>query len=89
MRTRSRSPKKAKDEQIFPIRVRVKVPEEGYGQQYVEIQEWLIENAGRDNFAWNADSVPGIDASAFYFYDLEIAVRFIERFGLSLVEWSQ
>jgi len=41
MRTRSRSPKKAKVEQAFPIRIRVKVPEDGYGQQYIEMQEWL------------------------------------------------
>ena len=88
MRTRARSHKKAKDEKAFPIRIRVKVPENGYGNQYAEIHEWLLEHAGRDNFAWNADSVPGIDASAFYFYDLEIAVRFMDRFGLNLVEWE-
>ncbi|MBS9719048.1 hypothetical protein ACFFUT_09595 [Pseudohalocynthiibacter aestuariivivens] len=89
MRTRSRSPKKAKDERAFPIRIRVKVPEDGYGRQYIEMQEWLLEHAGRDNFAWNSDSVPGIEASAFYFNDLAIAVRFMDRFGLRLVEWSQ
>ncbi|MBS9718954.1 hypothetical protein ACFFUT_12515 [Pseudohalocynthiibacter aestuariivivens] len=33
MRTRSRSPKKAKVEQAFPIRIRVKVPEDGYNLQ--------------------------------------------------------
>ncbi|MBS9718956.1 hypothetical protein ACFFUT_12505 [Pseudohalocynthiibacter aestuariivivens] len=39
MKTRSRSPKKAKNERAFPIRIRVKVPEDGHEQVSYKVYE--------------------------------------------------
>lgn len=84
MRTKSRSARKKKDQLEFPIRIRVMVPEMGYGVLYNEIREWLEEHAGRGNFAWHSDMQPGADASAFYFKDARLIQPFLDRFGLEL-----
>ena len=88
MSTRSRSPKKREDELRFPIRVRIKVPEQGFGPRYDAMLSWLDENVGRGNYAWNADSLPGLDATAIYFFDPAPIAPFIKAMGLELVGWD-
>ena len=85
MRSKNRSPKKRDDELRFPIRIRVTVPEDGFGPRYDAIQQWLEEHVGRGNYAWNADSRPGVDASAVYFFDPAFVAPFIEAKELELV----
>jgi len=84
MRTKSCSSKKRKDEQEFPIRVRVLTPELGYGKQYDEIYKWLEEHAGRGNFAWHSDTIPGADASAVYFKEAGLVQPLLDKFRLVL-----
>ncbi len=87
MATRSRSPKKAADEKYFPIRVRVQVPEEGFGHTLYEIHNWLDAHAGRGCWGWNADNVlsrDSRDATAFYLLDEQLIAPFIEAFDLEL-----
>lgn len=87
MATRSRSPKKAADEKYFPIKVRVLVPEEGFGHKIDEMHTWLNDRAGRSRWGWNADNVlsrGARDAMSFYLLDEQLIVPFIEAFGLEL-----
>ncbi len=89
MATRSRSPKKAADEKYFPIKVRVLVPEEGFGYRLHEIHNWLDAHAGRGRWGWNADSVlsrGSRDATSFYMLDEQLIAPFIEAFDLELAQ---
>lgn len=83
-RTRSPSPQKRRDELRFPVRIRIEVPKEGFGRQLDEMHLWLTNNAGRDGYAWHADTLPGVDASAVYLRDEWLVGSFVERFGLKL-----
>jgi len=84
-RTRSPSPQKRRDEQRFPVRIRIEVPEEGFGRQLDEMHQWLTDNAGRDGFAWHADTLPGLDASAVFLRDERLVGTFVQQFDLKLV----
>lgn len=89
MATRSRSPKKAADEKYFPIRVRVRVPEEGFGHRLYDIHNWLNAHAGLGCWGWNADNVlsrGSRDATSFYFQDEQLIAPFIEKFSLELAK---
>lgn len=89
MATRSRSPKKAADEKYFPIRVRVQVPEEGFGQKMDRMFTWLNTHAGSGRWGWNADNVlsrGARDAMSFYLLDEQLIAPFIESFGLELAQ---
>jgi hypothetical protein len=88
MKTRSRSPKKHRDEKTFPIRVRVVVPELGYGKRYSEMHQWLDAHAGKTGYAWHSDTLPGLDATAIFFKDVGLAQLFVEAFGLELAHWA-
>ena len=81
--SRSRSPKKINDEAGFPIRIRVLVPEAGFGYQLDEMYDWLKRRTGND-FSINADSLPGVDAMSIYLRDLEVGKEFVERFKVTL-----
>ncbi|MBL1437669.1 MAG: hypothetical protein COB08_015880 [Rhodobacteraceae bacterium] len=80
--SRSRSPKKTDDEAGFPIRIRVLVPEAGFGIHLDEMYDWLKRRTEND-FAINADSLPGTDAMSIYLRDWGIGKEFVERFGLA------
>ncbi len=84
MRTRSRNLKKRADEQAFPIRVRVLVPELGYDRRYNEMHDWLELHVGRGGYAWHSDTLPGVDASAVCFRDAAHVEAFLEAFELEL-----
>lgn len=85
MPNRARSPLKRNAERKFPIRVRVKTPELGYGLKLDAIHHWLRLELGGENFAWTSDSQPGHDASAIYLPNIEIAHRLVEKFDLELL----
>ncbi|WP_299661495.1 hypothetical protein [uncultured Ruegeria sp.] len=89
MATRSKSPKKAADEKFFPIRVRIQVPEEGFGPKMGLMFAWMNEHAGRGRWGWNADMVLSTahrDASSLYLMDAELIAPFLSTFGLQLAE---
>ncbi|WP_162947024.1 hypothetical protein [Ruegeria sp. EL01] len=87
MTTRSRSRKKTADENYFPIRIRVRVPEEGLGRRLDEMTLWLDENAGRGRWGWNADcvlSTKSRDAASIYLMDPGLVAPMIRAFDLEL-----
>ncbi len=79
--SRSRSPKKTNDEAGFPIRIRVLVPEAGFGSQLDEMYDWLKKRTKND-YAINADSLPGRDAMSIYLRDLQVAIELVRHFKL-------
>lgn len=85
MRSRSRSRLKNNAERKFPVRVRVKCPETGYGLQYDDIYHWLQREVGPGNYVWTSDNQPGFDASAIFLRNLDDATRLVERFELELL----
>lgn len=85
--SRHGTPKQRADRQRFPIRIRIKTPELGFGKQLHEIHEWLRINAGQDGHAMHSTSLPGLDASTVYFLDVGIAAEFMDAFDVELAEW--
>ncbi len=89
MATRSRSRKKVSDEKLFPIRIRVQVPQEGFGHKIDDIHAWLNEHAGRGRWGWNADNVlsrVSRDAVSFYLLDAGLIAPLIDTFSLDLAQ---
>jgi hypothetical protein len=69
-------------ERYFPVRVRVAVPQNGFGTQFDAMHAWLMAQVGRDAFWVGASSGPGLsDAALFYFLDVETAKAFVDRFA--------
>lgn len=85
MSNRARSPLKRNAERKFPIRIRVKVPETGFGPKLADMHRWLNEECGSDGYVWASDSQPGHDATAIFLTDTETASRLVEAFGLELL----
>ena len=46
---------------------------------------WLEENVWRSSFAWNAENLPGVDATAIYFDDPAPIFPVIEALSLELI----
>lgn len=82
----SRSPRAERDRRLFPIRLRVRVPEGGFGRQLDEMYVWLKKEAGPDGYAIHAAMLPGIDAVAIYLNDPALVKPLIEAHGLELVQ---
>ena len=86
------------DDRFFPVRVRIAVPQGGFGEQLNVMPGWLNMHAGRGNFAIHSapndlNAITGVersrvDAALFYFMDVSVARAFVERFacGLALVQ---
>ena len=85
---RRSTPARITDDRFFPVRVRITVPQGGFGEQLNLMYGWLNMHAGRGNFAiHSAPNDLGIDAALFYFMDVSVSKAFVERFacGLALV----
>ncbi|HTQ33343.1 MAG TPA: hypothetical protein VMI30_04155 [Stellaceae bacterium] len=69
-------------ERQFPVRVRVAVPEGGFGRQLAVMHDWLDEVCGEAGWASAPAGLTGIvnDAVAFYFDDTGLAQAFVNRF---------
>ena len=86
--SRSRSPKKQLDEKQFPIRMRVLVPEEGFGVSLDELHDWLRLRTN-NKFAIHSDSLPGVDAMSIYLNDLTVLAELNNRFDLPFASTSR
>jgi hypothetical protein len=65
----------------FPVRVKVLVPEGGFGVQFSHyIYAWLDSEVGRANYAQHPARMFGARALAYHFRDVELARRFLEAF---------
>jgi hypothetical protein len=90
------------DDRYFPVRVRIAVPQGGFGEQLNLMYGWLNMHAGRGNFAIHSapndlnavlNAITGVErsrvgAALFYFMDVSVARAFVERFacGLAVVQ---
>jgi len=68
-------------ERRFPVRIRLGVPPEGFGQRYSELTGWLDANCGADGWAVTPSGVRGVlnDAISIYFADATLANAFVAR----------
>lgn len=68
-------------ERRFPVRVRVAVPEGGFGQRIDGMRRWLDDNCGADGWAMTPAGLRGVvnDAVAIYFADAALAAAFVAR----------
>ena len=72
-------------ERYFPVRVRIAVPVDGFGEQLNVMHGWLNMHAGRGNFAiHSAPNDLGMDVAFFHFVDISVAKAFVERFACGL-----
>ena len=79
---RRSSPQRRIDDEAFPVRVKLLVPEGGFGRQLTDLHAWLDREAGRGNYAFHAARTFGSpnDAVAVYFRTPETAHRFVGSF---------
>src|SRR6266513_5457603 len=68
-------------ERRFPVRIRVEVPEGGFGRRLMELNAWLDENCGADGWAITPTGLRGVinDAVAIYLADTALASAFVAR----------
>jgi hypothetical protein len=92
---RRATPARIADDRCFPVRVRIAVPQGGFGEQLNVMHGWLNMHAGRGNFAIHSApndlrAALGVDSALLYFMDLSVARAFVERFacGLAVVTLS-
>jgi hypothetical protein len=69
-------------ERHFPVRVRIAVPQGGFGRQLAIMHGWLDEVCGEAGWTSAPAGLAGIvnDAVAFYFDDTAFAQAFVNRF---------
>lgn len=77
-------------ERRFAVRVRIAVPQGGFGRQFSDMHAWLDDACGKAGWASAPAGLVGVanDAVAFYFDDAAIAQAFVNRFccGYRLLE---
>ncbi len=68
-------------ERRFPVRIRLGVPPDGFGQRYMQMTVWLDENCGADGWAMTPSGLRGVlnDAVSIYFLDPTLASAFVAR----------
>jgi hypothetical protein len=69
-------------ERRFPVRVRIAVPEGGFGRQFAVMHDWLDAVCGDGGWSSAPAGLIGIanDTVAFYFDDAALAQAFVNRF---------
>lgn len=89
--TRSRSNAAHADDKRFPVRVRVAVPEGGFGTEYPKFVAYLDRACGKGGWAIHPAyrSAFPQDAVFFYFADPSVAPLFLEMFGLAALEVAE
>ena len=80
--TRRSTPQKRIDDDAFPVRVKVLVPECGFDRRMPDLYAWLDREVGRGNYALHAGSTVGLarNVAAFYFRAADPAHRFTAVF---------
>lgn len=87
--SRRSTPQREIDERAFPVRLRILVPEMGFGRLYGDhpdsIHAWLDREVGRADYAQHSGGRSGDrnrDQTAFYFRHPLAAARFLEAFPM-------
>lgn len=78
--TRRTTPSAKRDDDAFPIRVKLAVPPEGLGKRLDEINAWLRANLPQHHFAIHSARTIGGSAMAIHFMALDDARRFLDAF---------
>lgn len=78
--TRRTTPAAKRDDDAFPVRIKLAVPPDGLGTTLDAIATWLRGNLPRDAFALHSARTIGGDAMAVYFLGIEDAGRFLAAF---------
>jgi hypothetical protein len=78
---RRSTPQKVIDERSFPVRLKIWVPENGFGQDLSKMILWLQDNLPRGDFADHQGGLTGLrETLAFYFRNVTDAQRFLDAF---------
>ena len=78
--TRRSTPQAKIDREAWPVTVRIRVPERGFGTN--EPSAWLKAKIGLTEYATTPAHSLGGDAVAFHFRSIEAAQAFRERFPM-------
>jgi hypothetical protein len=79
--------KSKRDDMAFPVRVKVRVPQNGLGNLHGEMTHYLNTNFGPAKAALHSATVLWGQGCAFYFVDLGSAVQFFDEYpGLQLAD---
>jgi len=78
--TRRTTPAAKRDDDAFPVRIKLAVPPDGLGTTLDAITAWLRGNLPREAFACHSARTIGGSAMAVYFLGIEDAARFLASF---------
>lgn len=78
--TRRTAPAAKRDDDAFPVRIKLAVPPEGLGKTLDAITAWLRDELPREAFAVHSARTIGGSAMAIYFLGIEDAGRFLAAF---------
>lgn len=78
--SRRSTPAAKRDDDAFPIRLKLAVPPEGLGTTLDAVAAWLRRNLPREAFACHSARTIGGSAMAIYFLGIEDASRFLAAF---------
>ena len=77
--SRRTAPAAQRDDDAFPIRIKLEVPPDGLGRLANEIPAWLQANLAAGSFATHSARTIGGSAMAVYFLRIEDALAFLDR----------
>lgn len=77
---RRTTPAAKRDDDAFPVRIKLAVPGDGLGKTLDEIAAWLRANLNSEAFAMHSARTIGGDAMGIYFLGIEDAGRFLAAF---------
>ena len=74
-------------ERNLPVRIRIAVPQDGFGSQLDQMVAWLDANCGPGFWAMTPSGTSGVvnDALAIYFLNAELARTFVNRWCIGVV----
>jgi len=87
--SRRSTPQSRIDDQAFPVRIKVRVPGDGFGAALAQMHDWLDREVGRGNYAHHPTQGFVMEAVAFYFRHPAAAHRFVREFDLALADGTE
>ena len=68
-------------ERRLPCRIKLGIPNDGFGERLIEMHAWLDQNCGADGWAMTPAGLRGVvnDLVAIYSLDLTLAAAFVSR----------
>lgn len=78
--TRRSTPSAKRDDDAFPIRIKLAVPSDGLGKRLDELMAWLRDNLPRESYAVHSARAIGGSAMAVYFLTFTDAGTFLDAF---------